>query len=417
VPTPSDISGPQLGARFTFYAKRVQSIRLCDYNIASEDGNKICRAVDHEVLSAWFAGDNLFPRVHKLYLDNDFFDSMPFISNTAITRNILRTANLTVLSIQTHQGSVSVLEDGMDELLRNCTFLEELWLGMSSNREDGWTTLLGVMLSHTPRLCRLDTTTPIHYVDLLRLGDHPCLSSLRVEKVTGIPDGPLKLPNRLFRKLCYLNLHDYTISARLTCAVLSAVASVYLTECSLHVGINTKLTSQDIQDVLQKVVKHPSSTCISILISSTVDDADINSPAASATFFRSFHSLSKLEHLSLTCINGRREFPVDHTIISDLLQACPKLQRWNILTRSRANGVVSFHCFLDILHRHPDLKVLPISVDASVLPSAELKAEFGQHEYGPYLTVIDSEKTAELWEVISQLFPCVKRLIVQREGQ
>jgi hypothetical protein len=391
----------------------VQSISLGEHNIASDDENLIRRVIDPEVLSVWFIGENLFPRLHRLQFSNDFLHSLAIPSITALIKNIFTAANLTVLNILTHKGSVIVFEDAIEGLLRNCSSLEKLALMVRS--ENGWTNLLGTMLSHTTHLCSLTAITPISYTILLRLADFPYLSSLRAEKIVGIPEGPLKLPYNSFRQLRHLHLRDSTPSATLTRAILRSVASGCLTECFFYFGFDTSLRPQDIQDVLQQLVQHTDLTRVYIYIPSGVILGDVKSPAASATFFRSLHSLPKLKYLTFGCLSNEGEFPIDNTIVTDLTQACPKLRKWVALGKRRTDGVVPFHNFLDMLRRHPDLEELPISVDASVLPSAELKAEFGRHKYGPCLTVEDIKETAGLEEVILQLFPRVRILSVRQQ--
>jgi hypothetical protein len=411
VSTLSNLSETQLGDRFAFYAKRVQSINLGEYSIKGDDENGIYRAIDIQVLSAWFRGNIIFSRLRRLRFGGSFLRSLPTPSITALIKNIFRAANLTVLMITTHIGSVALFEDGMEELLRNCSSLEELALTVHSDHS--WTNLLSIMLSRTTRLCSLTTMPPISYTDLLLLADYPYLRSLRVEKIVGAPEGSCNLPHDSFRQLRRLGLQDSTPFATLTRAVLSVIASGCLTECSFRLGMNTNLSSQDIQDILQTMVKHASLTRVYISISAGVDLADVKSPEVSATFFRSFHSLPKLKHLKFGCNNSWGEFPIDDVMVADLTQACPKLRRWNA-QRPAACAIMSFCGFLDLLHQHPHLEKIPISVDASVLPSAEIQAEFGHHKYGPVLTVEDIEVTAVLQEVISRLFPRVKRLWVQK---
>jgi hypothetical protein len=302
----------------------------------------------------------------------------------------------------------------MEELLRKCSYLEELVLGAVSDDENNWTKFLGTMLLHTTHLRGLYVTSPVNYVDLLRLADYRHLSDLHVEEVSGLPDGPLILPPNSFRQLHRLNLRDHA-PYRLACAVLASVPSDGLTECDLHLKAHTSLTPQDIHSLLLQVVAHTNLVRVSISIGLVIhrDVATLKSLETSVVLFGLFHSLPKLESLTLGSFYDQDILPVDETIISGLTQACPQLRWWNSLGYASAQGVIPFNTFLNVLRYHPNLKALPISVDASELPSVEIRAEFGQHEYGYKLKVKYIEETAELEKVVSQLFPRVMTLSIQ----
>jgi hypothetical protein len=269
------------------------------------------------------------------------------------------------------------------------------------------------MLLHTGHLRNLYTSLPVSYVDLLQLADYRHLNTLKLEDVSGFPESPLILPPHSFRELQRLNLQDHA-PYRLACVVLASVPSDSLTECDLDLNAHTSLTPQDIHSVLHQVITHANLVRISISIYAEIDHPDVGkSPDTSATFFSLFHLLPKLESLRFGCPFNQDMFPIDQTIISDLLQACPRLQWWNSSGYTSAHAVIPFISFLDILRYHPDLKALPLSVDASVLPDAGFIADFGQHEYGYRLSVQYIEEIAELTEVVARLFPRVRTLSVQ----
>jgi hypothetical protein len=416
VHTPSKLSAAQLGDRFAFYAKRVQSIRLEGFSNEREGEIVIRLITDPEVISAWFIGDKMFPRLRNLTFLNGFIDNLRIASNAAfIIKNILGATNLTTLQIWAYQGSVTVFTNGIEELLRNCSYLEKLVLSTGYDDDSDWTKLLGTMLLHTTHLRDLYVTgSPVSYIDLLRLADYHQLSHLHVEEVSGLPDGPLVLPPHSFRQLHRLNLRDYA-PYRLACAVLASVPSDGLAECDLYLQVYSSQTPQDIHSVLQHVVTHANLVRISISIGPTFDfnAAALKSLEASTMLFSLFHSLSKLESLALGSSYDQDIFPVDETIISGLTQTCPQLRWWNSSGYASAQGVLPFNTFLNVLRYYPNLKALPISVDASHLPSAEIRAEFGQHEYGYRLKVKYIEETAELEQVVSQLFPRVITLSIQ----
>jgi hypothetical protein len=100
VHTPNKLSATQLGDRFAYYAKRVRSLSLGEYNREGENENAIRLIVDPEVVSAWFIGDKVFPRLHTLAFLSGFMDDLRTVSNAAfIIKNILGATNLTTLQI------------------------------------------------------------------------------------------------------------------------------------------------------------------------------------------------------------------------------------------------------------------------------------------------------------------------------
>jgi hypothetical protein len=419
VHTPSKLSAIQFGDRFAFYAKRVHSISLGEYGIEKEDGNFIRLVIDPEVVSAWFMGDKVFPRLHRLIFYDEFLHNLRTVNNAALIKNILGTANLTSLQIWTRQGTVTVFEDNMEGLLSNCSGLEELALGVNSNDENNWENFLSTMLLHTTQLRFLYTTFPVSYTDLLWLANYRHLSTLKLQEVSRLPEGPLVLPSNSFRQLHHLTLRDHA-PYRLACAVLAAVPSDGLIECDLylHADVHTNPTHQDIHSVLHQVITHANLVGISVSIQGEADHPDLGSSLeTSAMFFGLFHSLVKLKFLTFGCLFNQNMFPIDETIISNLTQACPRLQWWISSGYTSAQTVIPFISFLDILRYHPDLKALPTSVDASVLPDAGFIVEFGQHEYEQTLIIQYIEETAELEEVVAQLFPCVRMLSIQSPHQ
>jgi hypothetical protein len=406
-----------LGERFESYAKRVQTVSVGRFTRS--------RVIDQSVLSCWFTIRGLFPRFRNLFIEcSSSYQWTTQWPRSDVLDALLRPMVLKALNIHLVMDHVqaALLEGHMSKLLECSIYLEELRLHrVYSMRWDdsGWANLLSIMVSRATRLRILETTFPVNYQDFMHLSRLPALGELRINMVIDVPKTALHLPSHAFQHLSTLRMEDDTRGAELTCSTLSFGPKV-LSNCNLHISPNGGMEPFDIASVAQRLSIHTSLTSVSLYLSWS----ESSSPTLedSTAFFNALNSLKVLENLSLFQHNSY--LPIDTSIVSNLLHACPLLRFWTIEVSNRMNyerkrqaGVMPFTAFLDILHKHPNIRSLPIRLSIDTVPSPLICTNIGVHSYFSELVFEHTENVAELERVIKQVLPKVGAIsVIQQDG-
>jgi hypothetical protein len=409
-----------LGDRFSFYAKRIQTLILNRYNLegSEELGSRL--VIDPYVLLVWARTDGVFPQIHKLTIDEGFMD-LPL--SASILNNLFERTRLTALSIYLDGEHVAAFGSIRSQILEACANLEELEVvtmtTQAQENRDEWASLLHTMLARTVCLNDFGTTLPIAYNDLMHVAQQPSLRKLTIHgPIFDIPQDSSILPSGAFQKLHTLEVEDQTSSARPTQSLLAFTSAHCLTSCTLNISPEIGIVTEDVYAILQLLSQHESLRNVSVIIAAELDSA--LSAETAKELMGILHSLTKLTYL---CLSLRNDFPINSIVISDLLCACPCLRSWYLAVRGEQSNkrptrlTMPFESFLDMLKNHQSLKDIPVCVYPPVLPLAELKATFDPQQYGSSLVVEYIEDTRQLQKVVSEMLPRVQTVsVLQPDG-
>jgi hypothetical protein len=386
------ISTVGFGSRFYYYAKRVKEVRL---------ETDVVR-IDPAVFTAWFEAGDAFPRLSRLHLNSQFITKP---HSTTVVNGFLQPSTLTCLSIHHPRGC---LERSQSRILEACaSTLTELKLTGTPRNAPLWSDFQHDLLSGTRSLRRLWTDAPISRKGFVGLAANLGLESLRVQCAIDPLDVPQALPPGAFenlRDLCLTGSSEEVVERLLACLSSNHVL------ISFDMALSRTSEFPRLDSVIAQIGSHKSleRVGISINISSRVH---LKPTLEWSTAF--FGHLQRLPNLMWLNITPQGSFlPLSSAIVRSLVSQCPHIIHWRIASKAHLSyhAKITLQDFLDILACRPDITVLPVMIDTSVLPSEAARALFGSHSYGPDLMIETTEVTPELEDIILTLFPRVRNM-------
>jgi hypothetical protein len=285
--------------------------------------------------------------------------------------------------------------------------LTELKLTGTPKNAPLWSDFQHNLVSGTLSLRRLWTAAPISREGLVGLAARPRLESLRIQCSIDPLEVPHSLPPGAFenlRDLCLMGPSEEAVERLLACLPSNHA----LTSFDVVLPRTSELPRLD--SVIAQIGNRKSleRVAISINISSRV----LLEPtlAWSTVFFGHLQGLPNLMRLDVALQNGR--LPLSTAIVRSLVSQCPHIIHWRMApdASTLSHAKITLHEFLDMLACRPNIKVLPVTIDTSVLPSEAARALFGSHGYGPDLVIETTEVAPELEDIILMLFPRVRYL-------
>jgi hypothetical protein len=390
------------GDRFIYHAKRVRDL-VIDNTCQRPDGDYY---VDPEVVAAWARQPHLFPQLRTLTASR----------NTEFTRFgntfdlLVRAPCLTTLSVNFGDTIYHLDETTEQHLLEACPQLETLELEYETvdNMEEPWmkrTLLLpGVLHQMITRAARLRSLrlpkSPMHFTTLLHLASLPGLRILALGEIIDIPPDMIRLPVSSFRALRALRIHDTTSHTRLARSLVQCCWGSPLKELHVSIGQCSELNSQDIRDLFRVIGQHTRLEYLRLSLEwISVHD---NGP-----FFDALPRLELLTSLWVTKPVFGQSFDTLDKLLK-VVSLYPRLVRWHLSRYDKQDGIrISLSGLLQVLRSRPSLRLLPVVIRLTDFPSEDVVANFGTHQYGPYLQV---SGTSEVRAMIAKLLPRVKTI-------
>jgi hypothetical protein len=386
-----------------YHAKRVRDF-VIDHRRQRRKGDYY---VDPYVVAAWAKQPHLFPQLRALAASIN--TNFTWFGNAFDL--LVQAPCLATISVNFGDAMYHLHETTEQCLLEACPQLETLELEYSERRDNSgepWMKrtrhlpgVLHQMITTAARLRGLRLAeSPMHFTTLLHLASLPELRILVLGEIIEIPPDLTSLPVSCFRALRALRIHDTTSHTRLARSLVQCCGGSPLMELhvSMDVGASSELNSQDLRDLFRVIGQHTRLEHLRI----SLEWVSVNDGGPF------FDALPRLEFLTSLWISK----PVFGTSLYTLLDLVkilslyPRLVRWHMGTYDKQDGIsTALSRLLYVLCLRPSLRLLPIVVNSSELPSEDIVANFGTHQYGPYLQV---PCTSELQEIITKLLPHVK---------
>jgi hypothetical protein len=406
------------GRRFFQRAWRVRRLSL--YTYSKKDQTRPERfVVGPEVLGLWATTPGTLPRLQDLHIDEGYLMKSP--THETLLPDFLSHHTLHTLALSSSHVFVALFERSQAALISACAELHEVMLEMIScgddeGFEDGvavrnrWTAWTGSIVAHARNVRHLRIELPVDYADLRVLSTAPALETLNATHIVDVPLVPVPFPSDAFLSLLELTLEDDTKGARLSCNVLSFRASSKLERCTLT--INTSL-NKDRCALLTAVCKHER------LAHLLIDSSDWWEVDSSYIFQDMWLLLGHLrpslymQTLQFTMDPGE-SFPVNDLHIARVLQLYPNLRSWQRPNHCDLWAAMSLEEFMTVIKDRPEVRILPIAIECSDLPSALARESFGTHNYNMSFRILLRAFTDELRGAIWDLFPEVSAAAVPR---
>jgi hypothetical protein len=229
--------------------------------------------------------------------------------------------------------------------------------------------------------------------------------------IVDVPLVPIPFPSDAFLSLLELTLEDETEGALLSCNILSFCAGSKLERCTLTINTSPPPTNKDKCALLTAVCKHER------LAHLLIDSSDWTEVDSSYIFQDMWLLIGQLkpslymQTLQLTMDSGESS-PVNRLHIRDVLQLYPNLRSWQRRDHCDLWAAMSLEEFMTVIKDRPDVRILPIAIECSDLPSALARASFGTHNYNTSLRILCRAFTDELRGAIWDLFPEVSAAAV-----
>jgi hypothetical protein len=410
------------GDRFAYYAKRVRTLTLDqDYCSDSGDINEIFDqdfdedhlpdpdhyVVHPTVLLAWGRHYHLFPRLSELAVCGR--PSLDPARDEQVFGRFIQSPHLISLIIEWGKGLSKLSQESVDVLVNACTRLERMQFihfGHGTwpiDEEHPLPGLLHRMTSGAARLQSLDVAlmvAPVQFATLVCLATMPMLQYAVLGEIEGVPT-VYQLPVSPFSALRTLHITDNTPHIHLVRGIVQSCTSPRLADLQIVInhhedsdGNLQLILTNDICILLTLLGRHTSLTRLSLS-----SDSALNTDL--------WYMLPPLPHLTFLDVSiwGGGPFGID--IVIHVLFLYPKLEEWDYRHDPRYYAAVTLADLLELLQPRPMVRVLPVVVASTKLPSEEALSQLGTITYGDHLYVMDRVDTPELREVIQRIFPGV----------
>jgi hypothetical protein len=386
-----------------YHAKRVRDF-VIDHTRQRPKGDYY---VHPDVVTAWARQLHLFPQLRALTAS----------INTEFTRFgntfglLIQAPCLTTLSVDFGDAIYHLHETTEQHLLKACPQLETLELEYSERQDNNvepWMEptrhvpgLLHQMITRAARLRGLRLAkSPMRFTTLLHLASLPELRILVLGEIIDIPPDLTSLPASCFRALRALRIHDTISHTRLARSLVQCCWGSPLMELHVDLGQGSELNSQDIRALFRVIGQHTRLEHLRLSLEwvSVIDNGPF------------FDALPRLEFLTSlwmsTPVFGQSLDTLDELL--KIVSLYPRLVRWHMSRYDKQDGInTSLSGLLQVLRSRPSLRLLPVVINYSDFPSEDMVANFGTHQYGPYLQV---SGTSEVRAMIAKLLPRVKTI-------
>jgi hypothetical protein len=398
-----------LGQRFLQRARRVRRLRL--YTYAEKDQMKPVRfVVEPELLALWAATPGTLPRLQDLHIEEEYLMKSP--THEALLPNFLVHHTLLKLSLSSPYSFIPLFERNQAALIGACSELQAITLKQvgfyTDEGSDRWMAWSAAVIAHAHNVRHLHIEMPVDYAELRLLSMMPVLKTLHLFCVMNIPLLPATLPSGSFPALLNLTLNDDTEGGRLCRNVLSPCASSKLVRCAIR--IYTSLL-KDKCVLLAAVCQHKH---VAHLLIHAWHGMDVNpAPTLQDTWLllQELKPSRYMQSLRLT-MDATDAHPLNAAHIAHVLQLYPSLRRWARHKSSQHWATMSLNEFMAVLKDRPEIRDLPITITCSDLPSADVQAAFGTHDYDMKIRILKSVFTDGLRAAIWKLFPKVSAVRV-----
>jgi hypothetical protein len=388
-----------------YHAKRVRDF-VIDHTRSLPKGDYY---VDPYVVAAWAKRPHLFPQLRTLTASMNCLTRFTPFGNTFDL--LVQAPCLTTISVNFGDAMYDLPETTEQHLLEACPQLETLELEYSErqdNNKEPWMKstrhvpgLLHQMITRAARLRGLRLAkSPMHFTTLLHVARIPELRILVLGEIIDIPPDLTSLPASGFRALRALRIHDTTSHTRLARSLVQCCWGSPLMELHVDLGQGSELNSQDIRDLFRFIGQHTRLEHLRLSLEwvSVHNDGPF------------FDALPRLEFLTSLWVT-KPVFGQSLVTLDELLRVVslyPRLVRWHMSRYDKQDGIsTSLTGLLHVLRLRPFLRLLPVVINSSEFPSEDMVANFGTHQYGPYLQV---SGTSEARAMIAKLLPRVKTI-------
>jgi hypothetical protein len=408
------------GRRFFQRARRVRRLSL--YTYSKKDRTRPERfVVGPEVLGLWATTPGTLPRLRDLHIDEGYLMKSP--THETLLPDFLSHHTLHTLALSSSHSFVALFERSQAALIVACAKLHKITLERISygDGDEGfeddvavrnrWTAWTGRIIAHARNVRHLRIELPVDYADLHVLSTAPALETLYVTHIVDVPLVPVPFPSDAFLSLLELTLEDDTDGALLSCNVLSFCAGSKLERCTLTINTSPPLTNKDKVALLTAVCKHER---LAHLLIDSSEWAEVDSSYIFQDMWLLVGQLKPslyMQTLQLTMDSGE-SFPVNRLHVRDVLQLYPNLRSWQRRDHCDLWAAMSLEEFMTVIKDRPDVRILPIAIECSDLPSALARASFGTHNYNTSLRILRRAFTDELRGAIWDLFPEVSAAAV-----
>jgi hypothetical protein len=403
------------GERFAYYTKRISTLTLHQDHYSSRSNHYM---VHPTVLVAWGRQHSLFPRLRELSVCGRL--SVDPARDEQALSLFLRAPSLTWLEVKRPSKLCHLTQDSVEALLHACIGLEavtvlQVGIQVDADYEDAlqsWPILLNKMVARAVHLGGLDLEDfPIQWETFVHLAAMDTMQWLTANNILGVPANPSLHVAAPFPALRSIKITDDTPHLRLTHTLFESCIAPHLT--SLDITFQDcdpegepQVIVQELHGVLALVGRHTGLTSLSVHSNLPVPcspDADL------------CLALPPLPHLTHLNTGGWFSPTLDVEDVRRVLALYPRLEHWVypqleqwVYDDRQSHAPVSLPEILNVLHPYPSIKALPVFIASADLPSEETIAQFGTHGYGAPLDVNADVRTAELGDVLSRVFPCVK---------